>query len=150
MTILAPYVAPVPHTQALSAISFEGDKKRPTRVDNEAKAQLDAVALSLQQQPDAKVVLVGNATAEEKMPPKHHKKHAKMEDLAAQRAVNVKEYLVTEKGIDASRITGGDRHCRRQDGESLPGSRGSRLRGRRLWNDPCGREHVEGCRCASP
>ena len=28
-----------------------------------------------------------------------------MEDLAAQRAINVKEYLVTEKGIDASRIT---------------------------------------------
>jgi hypothetical protein len=28
-----------------------------------------------------------------------------MEDLAAQRAVNTKDYLVTEKGIDASRIT---------------------------------------------
>jgi hypothetical protein len=26
-------------------------------------------------------------------------------DLAAQRAVNTKDYLVTEKGIDASRIT---------------------------------------------
>lgn len=104
VTILAPYVAPVPHTQALSVISFEGDKKRPTRVDNEAKAQLDALALSLQQQPDAKAVLVGNATEKEKALPKHHGKHAKKADLAAQRAINVKEYLVKEKGIDASRI----------------------------------------------
>jgi outer membrane protein OmpA-like peptidoglycan-associated protein len=104
VTILAPYVAPVPHTQALSVISFEGDKKRPTRVDNEAKAQLDALALSLQQQPDAKAVLVGNATEKEKALPKHAGKHAKKADLAAQRAINVKEYLVNEKGIDASRI----------------------------------------------
>ncbi len=105
VTILAPYVAPVPHVQALSAIDFAGDKKRPTRVDNEAKAALDALAMSLQQQPDAKVVLVGNATEKEKALPKHHKKNVKMPDLAAQRAVNVKAYLVTEKGIDASRIT---------------------------------------------
>ena len=104
VTILAPYVAPVPHTQALSVISFEGDKHRPTRVDNEAKAQLDALALSLQQQPDAKAVLVGNATEKEKALPKHASKHAKKADLAAQRAINVKEYLVNEKGIDASRI----------------------------------------------
>ncbi len=105
VTILAPYVAPTPHAKELSTISFEGDKGRPTRVDNEAKAMLDAVALSLQEQPDAKVVLVGNATEKEKALPKHHGKHAKMEDVAAQRAVNIKEYLVTEKGIDASRIT---------------------------------------------
>ena len=32
-------------------------------------------------------------------------KHAKVEDLAAERAVNAKDYLVTEKGIDASRIS---------------------------------------------
>jgi hypothetical protein len=31
-------------------------------------------------------------------------KHAKQVDLAAERAVNTKEYLVTDKGIDASRI----------------------------------------------
>ena len=105
VTIEAPVVPPAPHAQALCSITFEKDKKRPTRVDNEAKAQLDALALSLQQQPDAKAVLVGNATAEEKAPPKHHKKNAKVADLAAQRAVNVKEYLVTEKGIDPSRVS---------------------------------------------
>jgi hypothetical protein len=32
-------------------------------------------------------------------------KHVKVVDLAAERAVNTKEYLVTEKGIDASRVS---------------------------------------------
>jgi ribosomal protein S11 len=34
-----------------------------------------------------------------------HHHHVKAEDFAAQRAVNAKAYLVTEKGIDASRIS---------------------------------------------
>jgi hypothetical protein len=106
VTIVAPVMAVVPHTQALCSISFDKDPKRPTRVDNEAKACLDAVALSLQNQSDAKVVVVGEATAAEKAakPVKRHGKALKAEDLAAQRAVNTKEYLVTDKGIDASRI----------------------------------------------
>jgi len=111
VTITAPYVAPVPHTQALSSISFASDKMRPTRVDNEAKAILDEIALDLQKQPDAKLVVVGNSDAKEKEKTakeqraalKH--KHLMVEDLAAERAVNVKDYLVTEKGIDASRIS---------------------------------------------
>jgi outer membrane protein OmpA-like peptidoglycan-associated protein len=107
VTITAPYVPPIPHTQALCSITFENDKKRPGRVDNEAKACLDEIALSLQRQSDAKIVVVGNATSAEKTPKKvrKHAKAAKMEDLAADRAVNTKEYLVTEKGIDASRIS---------------------------------------------
>lgn len=106
VTITAPYVAPIPHTQALCSITFSNDKKRPSRVDNEAKACLDEVALDLQRQSDAKAVVVGDATANEKNPPvkRHAKKAKKVEDLAAERAVNTKEYLVTEKGIDASRI----------------------------------------------
>jgi outer membrane protein OmpA-like peptidoglycan-associated protein len=111
VTITAPYVAPVPHTQALSSISFASDKERPTRVDNEAKAVLDEIALDLQRQPDAKLVVVGNSDATEKAKAAREqkaalrRKHLKVEDLAAERAVNVKEYLVTEKGIDASRIS---------------------------------------------
>jgi len=111
VNILAPYVPPVPHTQALSSISFATDKKRPTRVDNEAKAILDEIALEAQKQPDAKLVVVGEADAKEKeKTAKEQKaalkhKHLKVEDLAAERAVNVKDYLVTEKGIDASRIS---------------------------------------------
>jgi hypothetical protein len=105
VTITAPYVAPIPHTQSLCSLTFSTDKKRPTRVDNEAKACLDEVALDLQKQSDAKAVVVGEATAKEKTLPKHAKKHAKLQDFAGERAVNAKEYLVTEKGIDASRIT---------------------------------------------
>ena len=110
VTILAPYVAPAPLTQALCSISFATDKQRPERVNNEAKACLDGIALQLQQNPDAKLVVVGEAdakeqarTAREAAFAQNHK-HAKVVDLAAERAVNTKEYLVTEKGIDASRV----------------------------------------------
>jgi hypothetical protein len=79
-------------------------------VDNEAKACLDEVALDLLKQSDAKIVVVGTATAKEKAKTAKEQqaalknKHVKVEDFAAQRAVNTKEYLVTEKGIDASRV----------------------------------------------
>jgi hypothetical protein len=105
VTIEAPYVAPAPTTSSLCSITFDKDKKRPTRVDNEAKACLDDIALTLQSKSDAALAVVGSATAEEKTPPKHLRKGAVAEDFAAQRAVNTKDYLVTEKGIDASRIT---------------------------------------------
>src|SRR6266567_5075285 len=112
LNILAPPPPPQPHTQALCSINFETDKKRPTRVDNEAKACLDEVALDLQKQTDAKAVVVGQSNAKEKAAQEKaekmnaHRKHAKeVEDTAAQRAVDTKEYLVTDKGIDPSRIT---------------------------------------------
>jgi hypothetical protein len=111
VTITAPYVAPAPHTQALCSITFTKDKARPTRVDNEAKACLDEVALDLQRQADSKAVVVGESDAKEKAKTEREEKsaqrhkHLKVEDDAAQRAVNTKEYLVTEKGIDASRIS---------------------------------------------
>ena len=105
VTIEAPPPPPQPHAQALCSIGFENDAKRPLRVDNEAKACLDEVALALQQNSDAKVVVIGESTADEKAPPKHAKKNAPVVDAAAQRAVNTKDYLVTEKGIDASRIS---------------------------------------------
>ncbi len=112
LTIVAPPPPPPPpHTSALCSISFATDKKRPTRVNNEAKACLDEVALDLQRQSDAKVVIVGESNAKEneitakqqKVAAKH--KRAKVTMFAAQRAVNAKDYLVTEKGIDASRVS---------------------------------------------
>jgi hypothetical protein len=112
VTITAPYVPPAPHTQALCSITFSKDLKRPNRVDNEAKACLDEVALDLQRQADAKAVVVGESDAKEKAKTAKEqafeakRKHPKpVTDDAAQRAVNTKEYLVTEKGIDASRIS---------------------------------------------
>ncbi|MGD0941227.1 MAG: hypothetical protein ABR905_16100 [Terracidiphilus sp.] len=110
ITITAPYVPPVPHTQSLCSIGFATDKQRPTRVNNEAKACLDEVALDLQKQSDSKIVVVGTATSKEKTKMAKEQaaalknKHVKVEDFAAQRAVNTKEYLVTEKGIDSSRV----------------------------------------------
>ena len=111
VTVLAPPPPPPPpHAQALCSISFGNDTKRPTRVDNEAKACLDQVALGLKQQPDAKAVIVADSNAKEKdteakeQKRAAHNKRIKVEDFAAQRAVNAKDYLVTDQGIDASRI----------------------------------------------
>jgi hypothetical protein len=112
ITILAPPPPPpAPKAQALCSISFTNDPRRPLRVDNEAKACLDQVALDLKQQADAKVVMVGEASANEAAKTARQEKyaathrHARVEDFAAQRAVNAKDYLVTEQGIDASRIS---------------------------------------------
>lgn len=111
LTIVAPPPPPQPHAQALCSISFAGDERRPTRVDNEAKACLDQVALDLKQQADAKAVLVGESTDTEKAATAKQEEYARrhkrgtVEEFAAQRAVNAKDYLVTEQGIDASRIT---------------------------------------------
>ena len=110
VTVNAP-PAPAPKTQTLCTITFDRDKKRPARVDNEAKACLDDVALNAQRSADASVVLVGNAAEQQAAAAKGKGKHKHAspamtpEKLSAQRAVNTKDYLVKEKGIDASRIS---------------------------------------------
>jgi outer membrane protein OmpA-like peptidoglycan-associated protein len=103
VSIEAPVMAVAAKSEALCSITFNNDKSRPARVDNEAKACLDEVALDLQKQSDAKVVVVGNAG--KMMPMRKGHRHAMAENLAAQRAINTKAYLVNEKGIDASRIS---------------------------------------------
>jgi outer membrane protein OmpA-like peptidoglycan-associated protein len=95
VTVNAPPPPPAPTTSALCSVSFERDKRRPARVDNEGKACLDDISLNLQRSSDAKLAIVGNAASSEKVGTK----------LAAERAVNTKDYLVKEKGIDASRIS---------------------------------------------
>jgi outer membrane protein OmpA-like peptidoglycan-associated protein len=95
VTVNAPPPPPAPTTSALCSVSFERDKRRPARVDNEGKACLDDISLNLQRSSDAKLAVVGNAASTEKAGSK----------LAAERAVNTKDYLVKEKGIDASRIS---------------------------------------------
>jgi hypothetical protein len=70
--------------------------KKPWRVDNTCKAELDDVALKLQQDPDAKLVVVGNAAPNEKR-----------KNLAGERAVDVKFYISggeAKQNIDPSRI----------------------------------------------
>lgn len=95
VSVTAPVVAPKPMTSELCSIQFGRDDRRPARVNNEAKACLDEIALSLQRSSDARLALVGNASSNEKGRKK----------LAAERAVNSKVYLVSEKGIDSSRIS---------------------------------------------
>jgi hypothetical protein len=94
VTVVAAQVAPAPTSTSLCSISFDRDAKRPTRVDNEGKACLDDLALNLQRSTDATLDLVGNAASSEK------DGSAK----AAERAVNTKDYLVKEKGIDGTRV----------------------------------------------
>jgi hypothetical protein len=121
VTIVAPPPPPVPHVQELCSISFARDTRRPTRVDNEAKACLDQIALDLKRSPDARAVIVADSNAKEKqIVAKQEKvaarhKHSKVKYFDQQRAVNVKDYLVHDQGIDASRIsvatgTGDDRN----------------------------------------
>ncbi len=86
---------PPPKASKLSQCDFPNEKK-PWRVDNTCKAILDDVALRLQQEPEAKLVIVGNADPSEKR-----------KNLAAERALNSKAYLSggeAKQAIDASRI----------------------------------------------
>ena len=104
VNVEAPPPPPAPKTQTLCSIQFDKDKRRPARVDNEAKACLDDVGLNAQQKADASLVVVGNSAPVQAPKGRHPAKAPTAADLAAQRAVNTKAYLVTEKGIDASRI----------------------------------------------
>lgn len=98
---------PPPQASKLNEIQFK-DKRRPARVDNEAKAILDDVALRLQREPDSKAVIVGNCEQAENKPARTRRGAPPAEPgvcrLAEERAVNAKAYLTQEKGIDPGRI----------------------------------------------
>ena len=87
-----PPAPPAPVARNMCSISFERDRKRPVRVDNEAKGCLDDIALEMSRDPDAVLVVVGKHDATEKP------------DAAAERTLNEKQYLMAEKGIAANRI----------------------------------------------
>jgi hypothetical protein len=109
VTLNAPPPPPAPVTSSLCAITFDKDKARPTRVDNEAKACLDDIALSEQRDTTAKLAVVGSSEPVKvvgRHTPKKDDLAAKATDKRAQeRAVNTKAYLVTEKGLDGSNIS---------------------------------------------
>jgi outer membrane protein OmpA-like peptidoglycan-associated protein len=93
---------PPPTCSKVNSIQFP-DLKRPWRVDNTAKAILDDVASRLKADPNAKIVIVGYADGE-KAPMVGTGKNRHRMNLAAQRAVNAKAYLVQQQGIDPSRV----------------------------------------------
>ncbi|HEY5382132.1 MAG TPA: hypothetical protein VIJ65_07740 [Acidobacteriaceae bacterium] len=92
VALTVPPTPVVPETQEMCHLSFERDRRRPDRVDNEAKGCLDDIALTLEQQAAAKLVMIGNSSANEQP------------EAGAERALNARQYLVQEKGIDSSRI----------------------------------------------
>ena len=94
VTVEAPPPPPPPPPQAskINQIEFP-NKEKPWRVDNTAKAVLDDVALRLQREPDARLVVVGSQDPTEKR-----------KNLDAERAVDSKFYLTNDKGIDPNRI----------------------------------------------
>jgi len=97
VTVNNPPPPPPPPPQASKVNECEyPNLKKPWRVDNTCKAELDDVALKLQQDPDAKLVVVGNADPKEKR-----------KNLAGERALNVKAYISggeAKQNIDPSRI----------------------------------------------
>jgi len=101
-TVTVEVPPPPPQCSKINSIQFP-DKKRPWRVDNTAKAILDDVASRMKSDPNAKIAIVGYADGEKAPMEGTGKKRHKM-DLAAQRAVNAKAYLVQQQGIDPSRI----------------------------------------------
>ena len=90
-----PVVAPAPAPEiSTSEIPFE---RNSSRLSNIAKAVLDRVAGRLKDDLHATVVITGY--------PDEGTPERRRERLAAQRAENAKEYLVTRHGIDAARIS---------------------------------------------
>ena len=86
---------PPPQASKLNECQYP-NKMKPWRVDNTCKAMLDDVALKLQQDPEAKLVVVGNADPKEKR-----------KNLAGERAADVKFYISggeAKQNIDPSRI----------------------------------------------
>jgi len=95
VTIENPPPPPPPQATKVNECAYPNLKK-PWRVDNTCKAELDDVALKLQQDPDAKLVVVGNSGPKEKR-----------KNLAGERALNVKAYISggeAKQNIDPSRI----------------------------------------------
>jgi outer membrane protein OmpA-like peptidoglycan-associated protein len=89
VTVQAP--PPAPEASKISDCSFALNS---ARADNVCKRVLDDVAVRLQSDPKAKIVVVGYADAKERGAQK----------LAAQRADSTKRYLTEKKSVDASRV----------------------------------------------
>lgn len=86
---------PTPTAQSVGKCNFN-DARRPTRIDNECKATLDAVALQLKSDPGNRLVIVGYADDTDTL-----------RSAESLRAANVRTYLTKGDGkqqIDSSRV----------------------------------------------
>ncbi|MDP9039595.1 MAG: hypothetical protein M3O02_10040 [Acidobacteriota bacterium] len=92
VTVVAPPPPPAPQARPLCSVSFERDRRRPVRVDNEAKGCLDDIALEMNREPESILMVIGKHDPQEKP------------EAAAERTLNIRLYLANEKGIDPARI----------------------------------------------
>jgi hypothetical protein len=86
------------------ALDFSKDPRHSMRVDNAAKGMLDRYADYLTSELGAKGVIVAYDTEAERKVSKYQRQHHKLAEFAMRRAVNIKNYLVTEKGLDPTRL----------------------------------------------
>jgi outer membrane protein OmpA-like peptidoglycan-associated protein len=91
VTVQAP--PPPPMASKINQCDFRAVNS--ARVDNVCKRLLDDVAVRLQNEPGATVVIVGFADPAERQP----------NTLAGTRATNTADYLATERGVNRSRIS---------------------------------------------
>lgn len=94
-----PAARPVARESCL--VQFDHSMPHPVAVDSQSRICLDILARTLARMPDARLALIGNdgmpaGTIEESTNPEAQ--------YAKERATNCRNYLVREKGIDASRI----------------------------------------------
>ena len=85
-------IPPPPQQSSLCSLSFDRETRHPARVDNAAKACLDDVALSLQKNSDAQLYIIANRAPGEDA------------QIAGERALNARQYLTNEKGVEMARI----------------------------------------------
>jgi hypothetical protein len=98
-TIEVKAVPPPPQASKISDCAF--GKPLSTRIDNVCKRILDDVALRLQNEPRANVVIIGYSDPKESQP---GRRGGGADKIAGDRATNAVKYL-GEKGIDASRTS---------------------------------------------
>jgi outer membrane protein OmpA-like peptidoglycan-associated protein len=87
--------APVRAAEAQTLCDSAGFPRNLSRLNNVDKACLDDVAARLRQDPRSRVVVIGHADKGERFP----------EVIGRKRAEEVKQYLVTQRGVDESRIS---------------------------------------------
>jgi hypothetical protein len=86
--------APAPAPEAVSCLA-SGFPRNLSRLNNVDKACLDDMAQRLKADPRAHVIVIGHADSHERSP----------DQVGQARAQAVNDYVVHERGIDASRIT---------------------------------------------
>lgn len=86
-------VVPPPKGQPLSPCGPIFFPFNSARINNEHKACLDEIALKLQQDPRASLVVDGHRDSSERV------------GISLTRANNARDYLVNEKGVDTARVT---------------------------------------------